>query len=172
MINYKNYFNLITRLWGLKAGLILMALGFLFMSCSSKPSNGSSASRETKTMLGSFKAYGQLYDPRGGQLVQAGATQDSHIVSPKSLNFTKDNKKVYINALEGLQTLVYSFPDLKLIKAIDHSFSPQNSNLFKNGETTVFDYPYHHQKNSKQKNVFSGKPVEGVFSHNDRYFWV
>jgi DNA-binding beta-propeller fold protein YncE len=148
-----------------------MSLSFLFLSCSSKPSVGSPSPKETGP-VGPLKAYGQLYDPRGGQLVQPGATKDSHIISPKSINFTKDNKKVYINALEGLETLVYSFPDLKLIRAIDHRFTPDESSLFKNGETTVFDYPYHHEKNSNQKNVFSGKPVEGVFSHNDRYFWV
>jgi DNA-binding beta-propeller fold protein YncE len=114
----------------------------------------------------------QLYDPREGQLVRSVATKDSHIISPKSINFTKDGRKVYINALEGLETLVYSFPGLKLIKAIDHDFTPSESGLFQNGETTVFDYPYHHRRDSADKNVFSGKPVEGTFSHADRYFWV
>jgi DNA-binding beta-propeller fold protein YncE len=154
-----------------KAVASLSILALILLSCVSNPSVGQSPP-QSDGAVGPFTPVAQLYDPRGGQRVQAGATIDSHIISPKSVNFTQDGRKVYINALEGLETLVYSFPDLKLIRAIDHDFTASESGYFQNGETTVFDYPYHHRRDSKDKNVFSGKPVEGTFSHNDRYFWV
>ncbi|MDR1110168.1 MAG: YncE family protein [Deltaproteobacteria bacterium] len=115
---------------------------------------------------------GQLYAPRHGQRLQRGATVDGHVNSPKSVNFTKDGKKVYVNALEGMETLVYSFPELRLQSVIGHSFGTADAGLFKGGETTVFGYPYYHRRDSSAKNVFSGKPVEGAFSHDGRYFWV
>ncbi|MDR3204552.1 MAG: hypothetical protein LBV23_07385 [Deltaproteobacteria bacterium] len=115
---------------------------------------------------------GQLCDPRAGVKLRSEAIIDSHINSPKSINFSPDGKKIYINALEGLETLVYSFPKLELLKAIKHTFGPAEAGLFKNGETTLFDYQYYHQIPADKLNFFSGKPVEGIFSHNGRYFWV
>jgi DNA-binding beta-propeller fold protein YncE len=100
------------------------------------------------------------------------SADDPHISSPKSVNFHPDGQKVYINALEGLETLVYSVPDLRLIKAISHTFTAQDASLFKDGETTLFDYVYYHARKPELLNVFSGKPVEGTFSHGGRYFWV
>ncbi|MDR1080381.1 MAG: YncE family protein [Deltaproteobacteria bacterium] len=114
---------------------------------------------------------GQLYSLRSGVKVRPVSTDDPHISSPKSVNFHPDGHKVYINALEGLETLVYSVPDLTLLKAVSHSFGPADADLF-NGETTLFDYPYHHAREPELLNVFSGKPVEGTFSHGGRYFWV
>jgi DNA-binding beta-propeller fold protein YncE len=97
---------------------------------------------------------------------------DPHISSPKSVNFHPGGGKVYINALEGLETLVYSVPDLKLLKVVSHTFGPERAALFKDGETTLFDYQYYHARELGLLNVFSGKPVEGTFSHGGRYFWV
>lgn len=95
---------------------------------------------------------------------------DPSIRSPKSALFSLDGRKLYINALEGYQTVVYSWPELKRIKAINHTFNDSNQYLFKNGESTVFDYPFY-QKDIK-KNNFNGKPVEMTLSHEGRYLWV
>lgn len=95
---------------------------------------------------------------------------DSSIRSPKSALFSFDGRKLYINSLEGYQTVVYSWPDLKRLKAINHSFNDSNQFLFKNGESTVFDYPFY-QKDVK-KNYFKGKPVEMTLSHEGKYLWV
>lgn len=95
---------------------------------------------------------------------------DVRIQSPKSAMFSQDGKKLYINALEGGQTLVYSFPDLQPLRSIDHTFGPADGALFQN-ETTVFGYPYFHGK-SGQYNHFLGKPVEMAMSHNGKYLWV
>ena len=137
------------------AGLALPGSLILLVSLQLILLSGMPAPAEAQDGPGPLTAVAQLYNPRGGQRVQPGATRDLHIVSPKSINFTKDGKKVYINALEGLETLVYSFPDLRLLKAIDHDFAPNEGHLFQNGETTVFDYPYHHRRDSSNKNVFS-----------------
>jgi DNA-binding beta-propeller fold protein YncE len=113
---------------------------------------------------------GQRYSPRLRQVLQANAIKDEDVISPKSINFYPDGTKIYVNALEGLATLVYSLPDLKKIAVIPHIFTAANANLFKNGETTVFDYQYYSRKNNL--NVFSGKPVEGTFSKDGRYFFA
>ncbi|MDR2338603.1 MAG: hypothetical protein LBF40_00455 [Deltaproteobacteria bacterium] len=113
---------------------------------------------------------GQRYSPRGGQRLQPGAVVDDEVISPKSLNFTPDGTKVYVNALEGLSTLVYTFPGLKRLKVIPHTFTKAHSGLFKDGEHTLFDYRYYNRK--ENHNVFSGKPVEGAFSRDGRFFFV
>lgn len=95
---------------------------------------------------------------------------DTAIRSPKSAHFSFDGRKLYINSLEGYQTVVYSWPDLKKVKTINHVFNENNQHLFKNGESTIFDYPFF-QKDIK-KNNFKGKPVEMTLSHEGRYLWV
>jgi DNA-binding beta-propeller fold protein YncE len=96
---------------------------------------------------------------------------DAHIQSPKSAHFSPDGRKLYINALEGGETIVYSFPELKQISIIRHQFDASDAQLFKNGESTVFDYPYFNGR-AGFYNQFLGKPVEMAFSHAGRYLWV
>lgn len=95
---------------------------------------------------------------------------DTRVQSPKSAHFSPDGKKLYINALEGGQTLVYSFPELKPLSAISHVFGPEEAELFQ-GETTVFGYPYFNGKPGAY-NHFLGKPVEMAMSHGGKYLWV
>ena len=101
---------------------------------------------------------------RGGDIYDAG------VRSPKSAAFTPDGRKLYINALEGGQTLVYAIPSLKRLAAITHAFDAGDAALFQ-GETTVFDYPFFNGREGS-RNVFAGKPVEMAFSHGGRYLWV
>lgn len=107
--------------------------------------------------LGTTNKAGDIYDPR--------------MQSPKSAHFSVDGRKLYINALEGGQTLVYSFPQLQALSIINHQFTDDNANLFKGGETTVFDYPYYNGRVGAH-NKFMGKPVEMAFSHGGRFLWV
>ena len=108
----------------------------------------------------------QAHGPTG----RAGDIHDAGVRSPKSAAFSPDGRKLYINALEGGQTLVYAFPSLKRLAAITHSFDAGDAPLFR-GETTVFGYPYFNGREGS-RNVFSGKPVEMAFSHGGRYLWV
>lgn len=97
---------------------------------------------------------------------------DRHVLSPKSVVFSADGKNFYVNALEGLETLVFDTGTLALGKVIRHQFTADDSALFLDGETTLFDYEYTSNKPVSQRNCFGGKPVESAFSHNGRYLWV
>lgn len=97
--------------------------------------------------------------------------KDREVYSPKSVRFTADAKKIYINSLEGGKTLVYSWPDLKKLKTINHRFTAKHANLFQ-GEATVFDYPYYTVPPSGDVNQFMGKPVESELSADGKYLWV
>ena len=96
---------------------------------------------------------------------------DPEIYSPKSARFSANGKKLYINALEGGKTVVYSWPQLKKLKSISHRFTAKNANLFF-GETTAFDYPYYSTAPSGDVNQFMGKPVESELSADGKYLWI
>ncbi len=68
---------------------------------------------------------------------------DSSIASPKSVSFSPDGKKVYVNSLENSKTLIYDPKTLERIGVINH----------KHGDRY-------------------GKPVESAFSHNGKYIWI
>lgn len=95
---------------------------------------------------------------------------DPSINSPKSVIYNADGDKFYVNSLEGFTTTVYDSRTLKKLKDIKHSFNDSNQFLFKNNETTVFDYPYKQER--ENLNHFKGKPVEGCLSHNGKYLWI
>ena len=92
------------------------------------------------------------------------------INSPKSITYSKDGSKFYVNSLEGYTTVVFDSKSLKKLKEIRHQFNANNNSLFKDNENSIFDY------NFKQKrleyNHFMGKPVESCLSHNGKYLWV
>lgn len=123
---------------------------------------GGALSQESLVRVGRIQALGKTNAPQD--------IYDVRIQSPKSAMFSQDGKKLYINALEGGQTLVYSFPELQPLKSIDHTFGPADAAIFQN-ETTVFGYPYFYGK-AGQYNHFLGKPVEMAMSHNGKYLWV
>lgn len=93
---------------------------------------------------------------------------DRNINSPKSAKFSPDGKKLYVQSLEGYETVVYDAQSMKKIKVILHRFDADDAYLFK--DTTVFDYKYRFRRS--EYNIFSGKPVESAFSHNGKYLWV
>jgi DNA-binding beta-propeller fold protein YncE len=95
---------------------------------------------------------------------------DSAINSPKSVNYSIDGKKFYVQSLEGYTTAVYDAKTKKKIKTIKHVFDKSNQELFKNDETTAFGYEFLVKRD--KYNYFSGKPVESCFSHNGKYLWV
>lgn len=95
---------------------------------------------------------------------------DTSINSPKSVKYSKDGTKFYVQSLEGYTTSIYDSKSKSLIKTLIHEFTVANDSLFKDGETTIYNYPY--KQNRKQKNVFLGKPVESCFSHGGKYLWV
>ena len=95
---------------------------------------------------------------------------DTSINSPKSVKYALDGSKFYVQSLEGYTTSIYDAESKKIIKTLIHGFTAENDSLFKDGETTIYNYPY--KQNRKQKNVFLGKPVESCFSHEGKYLRV
>lgn len=140
------------RLWRVGCVAAVIALGF----------GGAAAAEELLTRVGRIQALGKSTSPQD--------IYDVRVQSPKSALFSPDGKKLYINALEGGQTLIYSFPDLQPLGVIRHEFGAADAELFQ-GETTVFGYDYYHGK-AETYNHFLGKPVEMALSHNGRYLWV
>ncbi len=96
----------------------------------------------------------------------------SFMLSPKSVIFSADGSRFYVNALEGLKTLVYETASLKLEHVISHEFTEEDAGLFLNNESTAFDYTYLVNRAPEARNCFGGKPVESVLTHADRYLWV
>ncbi len=93
---------------------------------------------------------------------------DRRIGSPKSAIILEEKNKFYINNLENFATTVYNLDNFSMLKNINHRFTEENSFLFR--DTFLFDYKFHTRNN--QFNIFRGKPVEGCFSHDNKYLWV
>jgi hypothetical protein len=93
---------------------------------------------------------------------------DRDIYSPKSVNILDAKNKFYVNSLEGYSTVVYDLKTFQKLKVIKHEFNDKNNFLFK--DTSYYNYKFTTVKN--KINNFKGKPVEGCFSHNGKYFWV
>lgn len=107
------------------------------------------------------------------------STLDYDIYSPKSVNFSPSGDVIYVNSLEGGKTVVYTVPDLTKKAVIHHTFSFSGEVAENQTEATGGNlwsipsghYPFIHYTDGHRR-AFTGKPVEGVFSHNGRYFWV
>jgi DNA-binding beta-propeller fold protein YncE len=110
------------------------------------------------------------YQHYKGKTKNENDSYDSAINSPKSVNYSIDGKKFYVQSLEGYTTAVYDAKTKKKIKTIKHVFDKSNQELFKNDETTAFGYEFLVKRD--KYNQFSGKPVESCFSHNGKYLWV
>lgn len=94
-------------------------------------------------------------------------TQDSDIHSPKSVNIHPNGKKYYVNSLEGAKTVVYEAGTNKKLKVINHNFGAADAKLWSK-PSGLFTFTHY----TENLNIFYGKPVESVFTHNGRYLWV
>jgi DNA-binding beta-propeller fold protein YncE len=110
----------------------------------------------------------QGYDPNP---TDDGDTYDEQVHSPKSARFTRDGKKVYVNALEGKRTLIYDAASYRKLGTIEHTFRKGNAKLFQ-GDKTLFDYRFTRKSRLGHPNYFRGKPVESELSHGGKYLWV
>ena len=98
------------------------------------------------------------------------AVYEPAVNSPKSVTYTKDGSKFYVNSLEGYTTIVFDSRTLQKLKEIRHEFNASNNSLFKDNVNTAFDYTFKQER--KDYNHFLGKPVESCLSHNGKYLWV
>ncbi len=92
---------------------------------------------------------------------------DLDIDSPKSVIFTPDGKKVFINSLERAATVAYDPVGLEKLATVIHKFTLQDAGLFDTKLPYGLSFP-----KARNGNIFSGKPVEASLSHNGKYLWV
>lgn len=95
---------------------------------------------------------------------------DADIQSPKSVHFSPDGKKVYVNSLEGARTAIFDSLGTEKLGLIRHKFTEEHSALFLEGEKAPWGYGF--AKTVKKPNEFLGKPVEIEHSHKGRFLWV
>lgn len=95
---------------------------------------------------------------------------DADIQSPKSVHFSPDGKKVYVNSLEGGRTAIFDSLGTEKLGLIRHKFGPDHAALFLEGEKAPWGYAF--GKAVKKPNEFLGKPVEIEHSHKGRFLWV
>lgn len=114
---------------------------------------------------------GSIYAAPNAYLSKITTLSGPHINSPKSVIFSPDGSKFYINSLEGMETVVFDANSLKKLASISHRFTEKDAPLFQ-GEDRVYGYQYYSSPKSGSNNCFGGKPVEFAMSHNGKYLWV
>jgi DNA-binding beta-propeller fold protein YncE len=97
---------------------------------------------------------------------------DQHVFSPKSVAFSPDGAKAYVNALEGMATAVYDARNPRKLKVIVHRFGAAQAGLFDPAETAAYGKLFKAGQAPAEPNHFSGKPVESALTHGGRYLWV
>ncbi|MCZ6472675.1 MAG: hypothetical protein O6934_04475 [SAR324 cluster bacterium] len=97
---------------------------------------------------------------------------DRHVFSPKSVLFSASGGAVYVNALEGLTTLIYDPATLRKRRVIHHRFDAAEAGLFDSEVDQRYFAPYAAFGLPAQPNRFQGKPVEAAFSNGGRYLWI
>ena len=102
---------------------------------------------------------------------QAGDRFETGLLSPKSAAFSPDGSRLYVNALEAGQTLVFDAQSLRRVATVVHRFGPAEAALFQ-GQSTVAGYSLSREMPQQRPNEFVGKPVEMAFSHGGRFLWV
>lgn len=96
---------------------------------------------------------------------------DEDVHSPKSVRFSADGKKVWVNSLAGGKTVVYDPATLEKKKVVEHLFGDAQAKLFA-GVTGPFDWKWRTKAPDGNRNHFRGFPVEGTLTHGGRYLWI
>lgn len=93
---------------------------------------------------------------------------DTGVNSPKSVVFHPQGDRVFVNSLEGEDTVIYGKQGFQQLSTIYHRFTEDDKLLFAGPVSFGYTFP----AAVKQPNVFSGKPVEMEITHNGRFLWV
>lgn len=93
---------------------------------------------------------------------------DPDIQSPKSVTFSPDGKRFYVNSLEGCKTVVYDAATLQKLHTINYDFTSGTGTVWASPSGY---YPFTHYPDGERR-PFKGKPVESTWSHRGRYLWV
>lgn len=105
-------------------------------------------------------------DRRGRR--HTGEHYDADISSPKSVTFSADGKKLYVNSLEGGATVVYDAVTRNKLKVISHKFPNGNGTgwLKPSGYYEFTHYP------GGESRAFMGKPVEKAISRDGKWLFM
>lgn len=95
----------------------------------------------------------------------------ANISSPKSVIFSPDGTRFFINSLEGRKTVIVDSDTLREVGVIPHKFTEEDAPLFQD-EDRIPGYEYLTMPKNGLTNCFEGKPVEFAFSNNGKYLWV
>ncbi len=95
-------------------------------------------------------------------------TYDSDISSPKSVRFSADGSKFYVNSLEGCKTVVYDSKTLKKLATIRHQFDSGTGDMWL---APSGNFSFTHYKDG-QSRPFHGKPVESTLTADGRYMII
>lgn len=109
-----------------------------------------------------------LADRRQGWNSAEHATYAPDIRSPKSVNVSPDGRKVYVNSLEGVTTVVFDARTGHQLSAIHHRFDAQKDAHLWAKPSGYYPFTHYHD----DLNSFRGRPVESAFSHGGRYLWI
>ena len=93
---------------------------------------------------------------------------DAAIASPKSISFSADGSKFYVNSLEGCRTVVYDSRTLEKLSVIDYNYTSGQGDLW--APASGF-YPFTHYPGG-EKRAFRGKPVESTLTPDGSYLFV
>ncbi|HUJ76882.1 MAG TPA: beta-propeller fold lactonase family protein [bacterium] len=125
---------------------------------------GSASQRWTLELVARF----QQYDPQPGDPADH---YDPAVFSPKSVIFTPDGIKAYVNALEGGETVVYDARTGAKLKVIPHRFGAEQAGLFAPADRAAYGRALA-ASGRTHPNWFTGKPVEFALTHGGRYLWI
>lgn len=119
-------------------------------------------------------AYGEISpapEASPAWLTHVKSLRGPNIQSPKSVIFSSDGKKFFVNSLEGMKTVIFDSDSAEERGTIHHHYSEKDAPLFQN-QDRVFDAIYLTLPKQGTTNCFSGKPVEFALSHNGKYLWT
>ena len=92
--------------------------------------------------------------------------------SPKSVQISPDGARVFVQMLEGGNTVIFDGKKLLRLKVVSHRFGGKQAGLFNRAETRAYARRFRAAGGPRAFNRYLGKPVEGAFSHGGRFLWV
>ena len=94
------------------------------------------------------------------------------VQSPKSVQISPDGARVFVQMLEGGNTVIFDGKKLERLNVISHRFGGKQAGLFNLAENRAYAGRFKSAGGPKAFNRYGGKPVEGAFTHGGRFLWV
>lgn len=92
---------------------------------------------------------------------------DQNIFSPKSVSFADGSGLAFVQSLEGSETIFFKSDGSEKLAVIKHKFDKKSVAALADKSPT-----FNYKKDLKMMAGFSGKPVESITTHSDKYLWT